>query len=691
MNSLQLSNRLRQETSPYLLQHAHNPVAWQPWDEQALELARIQDRPIFLSIGYSACHWCHVMERESFEDPETAAYLNEHFISIKVDREERPDLDAIYMEAVQLMTRHGGWPMSVFLMPDGVPFHGGTYFPPSPRQGMPSFRQVLEAVSEAFAARRSDLQTHGTNMVAQMVEIGSRRPESVSASAEANLARAVDQLQQQFDANYGGFGNAPKFPQPMTVDFLLTQAHDKSQRQARHMAEFTLNQMLKGGIYDQLGGGFHRYSVDTYWLVPHFEKMLYDNAQLLSTYLRSWQMTGKSDYLRVVRETITYLLREMTQPGGGFYSAQDADSEGEEGIFFLWDQTEIEEILDAEAAKAVCLVLGVSSGGNFEGRNILNRPHVLEECCRRLRMQPRPLQALLEESLSQLWNAREQRQKPARDEKILTEWNGLLISALAQCGVVLAHPGALHAARQAGEFIWKEMRDSGGYLLRSFRAGIAKNPGVLEDYAAYGLGLLDLFVAEADPKWLGRGETVANQIISQFADTESGAFFQTSHNHETLVMRRKEFIDNAVPSGNSLAANLFLRLAQITGEDHYRQQAASVFSFVEPLMAAQPTAFGRMLCAYTELHSPSQEVVIVGDPEDPATLALTKAARQPYHPRRLVMQIPPERHMELALWQGKVALNGQPTAYVCRNHVCNLPVTEVGDMLQQMHQIDLET
>lgn len=685
-----LANRLSQETSPYLLQHAQNPVAWQPWDEQALQWARTLDKPIFLSIGYSACHWCHVMERESFEDVDTAAYLNEHFISIKVDREERPDLDAIYMEAVQMMTRHGGWPMTVFLMPDGVPFHGGTYFPPTPRQGMPSFRQVLEAVSEAFAARRSDLQAHGASMVDQMVKLGSHRHAAQESRPGALLDKALGQLQQLFDENYGGFGNAPKFPQPMTIDFLLAQAHERSHRQARHMAEFTLNQMLKGGLYDQLGGGFHRYSVDTYWLVPHFEKMLYDNSLLLGTYLRAWQMTGKADYLRVTKETIAYLLREMKRPEGGFYSAQDADSEGEEGVFFLWDQAEIEDILDAEAAKAVCLVMGISTSGNFEGRNILNRPHALEESCRRLRMQPRQLQSLLKEALPKLWEVRELREKPSRDDKVLTEWNGLVISALAQCGAVLPHAAALQAAQEAANFIWNEMRTSDGSLLRSFRANQAKNAGVLEDYAAYGLGLLDLFAADADPKWLERGQALADKIVAMFTDAESGSFYQTGTEHESLVMRRKEYIDNAVPSGNSLAASLFLRLAQITGMDQYRKQATPVFSCVEGLMAAQPTAFGRMLCAYADLHGPAQEVIIVGEPEDPATQALAKAARQPYHPRRLVLQVPPDRDTELPIWQGKDLLDGAPTAYVCLNHVCNQPVADVGAMLRQMQLADSE-
>lgn len=686
MESPALINRLNAETSPYLLQHAGNPVAWQPWDAEALELARAEDKPIFLSIGYSACHWCHVMERESFEDETIAAYLNERFISIKVDREERPDLDAIYMEAVQIMTRRGGWPMTVFLMPDGSPFYGGTYYPPTSRQGMPGFLQVLEAVADAFADRRGDLKEHGANLVAQMVKMASLSAESPSVQPEETLGRAVSQLEQVFDANYGGFGGAPKFPQPMTLDFLLTQAHDRTHRQARHMAEHTLSRMLRGGIYDQLGGGFHRYSVDAHWLVPHFEKMLYDNAQLLETCLQAWQLTGGAEYLRGVEETIAYVLREMTQPGGGFYSAQDADSEGEEGVFFLWDKDHIEELLEEAAAAAVCLTLGVTPHGNFEGRNILNRPLAIEECVRRLRMHPSQLQDLLEHALPTLWRAREEREKPFRDEKILTEWNGLMIRALARCGAALPHPEALQAAREAADFIWEEMRTPDGALWRSYRAGQARNQAVLEDYAAYALGLLELFIADAAPRRLEQSLEIASQISDRFLDPETGSYFQTGNDHESLVMRRREYIDNAVPSGNSLTADLFLRLAQITGDDAFRRLAAPIFASVAPLMAAQPTGFGRMLRAYSDLHAPGQEVVIVGDSEDPRTRELAEAARRPYHPRRVVLQVPPRREVELPIWQGKDLLDGEPAAYVCHKHVCQQPVKGVGDMLEQLRQ-----
>ena len=683
MTARPFTNRLARETSPYLLQHAHNPVDWHPWDARALALAQTEDKPIFLSIGYSACHWCHVMERESFEDAETAAYLNAHFVNIKVDREERPDLDAIYMDAVQLMTRQGGWPMSVFLMPDGTPFHGGTYFPPTPRQGLPSFRQVLEAVTEAFARRRDDLQAHGVKMVAHMDALSAPAPAG-DLDREGLLSQARTQLAHVFDANYGGFGRAPKFPQPMTLDFLLAQAHDAGDRQARQMAEVTLTRMLNGGIYDQLGGGFHRYSVDAYWLVPHFEKMLYDNAQLLGTYLHAWQLTGKPDYRRVVLETIDYVLREMTHPEGGFYSAQDADSEGEEGTFFLWSLEEMEAALGQETAQAARLALGATARGNFEGRNILHRPLALEECSRRLRLQPERLQAVLQEARQALLQVRERRPRPARDDKILVEWNGLLIYALAQCGTVLPHAPALAAARRAADFIWERLRAADGRLRRSYKDGQAKFNGYLEDYAAYGRALLALFEADTNPVWLQRSQAVAATMRAEFEDAEGGAFFQTGHSHEKLVLRRKDFMDNAVPSGNSLAAAFLIRLAHIAGHAPYRASADRVFRRVGDLMGAQPTAFGCLLTALQDRDAPTQEVIIVGDPDAEATRALLHAARQSYHPRRFVAHLRPDHASDLPLLAGKTAAGGVPAAYVCRNQTCHAPVTNVADMLALM-------
>ena len=683
MNPHRHTNRLIHETSPYLRQHAHNPVDWYPWGEEALARATQEDKPIFLSIGYSACHWCHVMERESFEDETTATYMNERFVNIKVDREERPDLDSIYMEAVQVMTRHGGWPMSVFLMPDGTPFHGGTYFPPAARQGMPSFRQVLEAVVDAYTQRKPDLQAHGLKMVSFMDNLAQGRGGG-ELDGQDTLARAATQLRQHFDANYGGFGNAPKFPQPMTLDFLLAQSWTTGDLTDRNMAETTLTHMLNGGIYDQLGGGFHRYSVDTYWLVPHFEKMLYDNAQLLKTYLQAWQLTGQEDYRRMVDQTIAYVLREMTSPDGGFYSAQDADSEGEEGLFFLWSLAEIQALLPADEARIVTTVLGVSDQGNFEGRNILHRPRSLEENCRYLRLKPHEVQAGLARAMHTLEQAREKRIRPARDDKILTEWNGLMIEALALCGAVLPHPAALQAAREAADFIWTEMRQPDGRLLRSFKDDQARFNAYLEDYAAYGNGLLALFASDSDPRWLARSQEIAALMQEEFEDTPTGGFFQTGHQHEKLVMRRKEYLDNAVPSGNSLAAHLYIQLAQLTDRADYRAVAEGIIRQVGELLAAQPTAFGRMLCAVAALEAPTQEIVIVGDPESALAQDMAHAARQRFHPYRLVTVLPPDHGSDLPVFAGKVQQGSIPTAYVCRNHVCHNPVDSVQAMLDLM-------
>lgn len=678
------ANRLIHETSPYLLQHAYNPVDWHPWSPAALELAVREDKPIFLSIGYSACHWCHVMERESFEDDATAAYMNDRFVNIKVDREERPDLDAIYMDAVNLMTRHGGWPMSVFLMPDGTPFHGGTYFPPTPRQGMPSFRQVLEAVADAYASRPDELRAHGQKMVSILRNWPGTQP-SPDVDHTGLVDQALNQFRESFDQHNGGFSGAPKFPQPMTLDFVLTKSWCDQDLSSRNMAEHTLNRMLNGGIFDQIGGGFHRYSVDAHWLVPHFEKMLYDNAQLLRTYLHAWQLTGDADYRRVITSTIAYVLREMTHPEGGFYSAQDADSEGEEGKFFVWSPAEIEALLEPEAARAVTVVMNVTEGGNFEGRSILHRPRSMVENGRRLRLQPERLQAVLDDALATLWQAREERVHPARDDKILTEWNGLMMHALAECGAVLPDPAALQAARAAGDFIWARLRRTDGRLRRSFKDDQARFNGYLEDHAAYGLASLALFEADAEPKWLERGLAVADVLLEEFEDREgAGAFFQTGHRHETLVIRRKDFMDNAVPSGNSLAAEFLLRLHHLTVNPAYLKAAERIFGQAAELLRAQPTAFGRLLEALNGVDTAWQEVIIVGPPADPVTLEMAQVARQRFHPYGLVMVLPPDHELDLPLLAGKTALDGKPTAYVCRNHTCRAPVTTVQAMLDEM-------
>ena len=675
------TNRLIHETSPYLRQHAHNPVDWYPWGEEALTLAKERDLPIFLSIGYSACHWCHVMERESFEDGATASVMNAGFINVKVDREERPDLDSIYMEAVQLMTRHGGWPMSVFLLPDGTPFHGGTYFPPIPHQGMPSFRQVLQAVSDAYTNRRDELTEHGRKLVSMLQSSQQRTTDEADLPA-AILAKAVRNLRGSFDSQSGGFGGAPKFPQPMNLDFLLAHSWEQQNMADRHMAEHTLTKMLNGGIYDQLGGGFHRYSVDAVWLVPHFEKMLYDNAQLLRTCLSAWQLSGHNDYLRVINETFAWLQGEMTHADGGFYSAQDADSEGEEGKFFVWSLAEIEEVLPEDEAAAVTVAFGVSEEGNFEGHNILNRPLTPDEVCRRLRLSPRRLQVLMDKATQTLFEVRAQRIHPATDDKILCEWNGLTIHALAECGAVLADPDMLAAARKAAHFVWDHMRDADGSLLRTWKDGTAPLRGYLEDHAAYGRALLALFEAEGDSVWLQRCQAIAAIMLAEFEDQgEEGGFFQTSHNHESLVIRRKDYQDNAIPSGNSMAAEFLVRLAWTTDESRYLAAAQRVFQGAGAILTAYPTAASRMVSALQSWQATPQEVVITGDPSDPVKADLARQARRMYHPYRIVVEVGPKTNTDLPMLAGKSFDDGRPAAWVCRNKTCLPPVHTVQDLL----------
>lgn len=623
----QQTNRLVHETSPYLLQHAHNPVDWYPWGEEALEKARREDKAIFLSIGYSPCHWCHVMERESFEDEETAALMNQLFVNIKVDREERPDLDSIYMEAVQAMTNSGGWPMSVWLTPEGKPFHGGTYYPPEPRYGMPSFQQVLESVARAYENQRDDVAKQAqrlTDVIARtaLLEASDQR------LTIGILDEAVQTLRQYFDEYDGGFGQHPKFPQPMTLDFAMSQYARTQDPETLYIAELTLEKMALGGIYDQLGGGFHRYSVDAVWLVPHFEKMLYDNSQLLRSYLQAWQLTDKPLYRRIVNETIDYILREMWSPEGGFYSTQDADSEGEEGKFFVWSVDEIETILGAEKARIFCAYYGVSQRGNFEGHNILNVNMTVEDVARRFGIEEEVVIATIADGKTKLFNEREKRIKPGRDDKILTEWNGLMIHAMAECGAVLNRDDALHAARSAANFILSQMRQPIGLLYRSYKDGQARLNAYLEDYAALIRSLIALYEATFEPRWLDEAIRLAQLMIQQFGDDERTGFFQTGIEHEALVVRRKDFIDNAIPSGNSMAAEALLRLSVLTGNDTYRERAVGILCVMKDAMASQPTGFGRMLSALNTYLSPSQEVVIIGDPADAKTEALLAEVRK---------------------------------------------------------------
>jgi uncharacterized protein YyaL (SSP411 family) len=669
------TNRLAGETSPYLLQHAHNPVDWYPWGPEALERARAEDKPIFLSIGYSACHWCHVMERESFEDETTAALMNEHFVSIKVDREERPDLDAIYMDAVQALTGQGGWPMSVFLLPDGQPFYGGTYYPPEPRYGMPSFRQLLLGIAEAYRARREQVRGQAGRLTAVL-----RRTAEIGAPGSEIgtdlLDEALGRLGQHFDEQEGGFGSQPKFPQPMTLDFAMLEYKRTGDLDALYVAELTLEKMAQGGIYDQLGGGFHRYSVDNRWLVPHFEKMLYDNAQLLRAYLHAWQITRRPLFRRVVDETTDYVLREMTAPQGGFYSTQDADSEGHEGLFFTWTQEEIEEALDSHSAAIFEAHYGVSQGGNFEGRNILHVSRTVEDVAERFRTTPAEVEAALALARSVLFERREGRVKPGRDEKILAEWNGLMIHALAECGAALGRADALDAAVNGARFVLDHMSQPDGRLFRSYKDGQARLNAYVEDYAAFIRALIALYETTFDLTWLAQASRLTQVMLEQFHDPENGGFFQTGRDHEELVARRKEFIDNAIPAGNSLAAESLARLAVLVGNEEYRREALRACLLMQAALPQQPTAFGRLLGVVEMLLTPSQEVAIVGDPADAATMALLAEVRARYLPHTVLALKGPGEESVLPLMEGRELVRGLPAAYVCENYACRLPVTE---------------
>ncbi len=682
------TNRLIDETSPYLLQHAHNPVDWYPWGEEALAKARKEDKPIFLSIGYSACHWCHVMEHESFENTTVAALMNARYVSIKVDREERPDLDAIYMDAVISMTNSGGWPMSVFLTPEGQPFYGGTYYPPEPRYGMPSFTQVLHSVADAYEKRRGEVLGQAVRLTEAMQRTAFLSAQDDEIGTEL-LDEAVAQLHQSFDDEDGGFGSQPKFPQPMTLDFLMAYVARTNQSAAAaamdpldalYMAETTLTKMAHGGIYDQLGGGFHRYSVDRVWLVPHFEKMLYDNSQLLRSYLHAWQLTDRPLYRQVVEETIDYILREMTAPTGGFYSTQDADSEGEEGKFFVWTPSEIEQILDAHEAAIFENYYGVSDRGNFEGTTILSVTRTVADVAERFRVSTAEIERVLATGRQKLFAHREGRITPARDEKILTEWNGLMIHALAECGVVLGRADALQAAVQAADFILSTMRQQDGKLYRSYKDGRARFNGYLEDYAALIRGLIALYEATFDLRWLGEASRLTQLMFAQFHDAENGGFFQTGIDHEKLVVRRKDFIDNAIPSGNALAAEALVRLSVLVGTPTYRQEAMRIVLTMKEAMARQPNGFGRLLALLETLLHPSQEIAIVGEANSTATATLLAEVRRHFLPNTVLALKEPTVESMLPLLAGRTLVSGEAAAYVCENYSCQLPVTTSAEL-----------
>jgi uncharacterized protein YyaL (SSP411 family) len=651
-----MSNRLAGETSPYLLQHRDNPVDWYPWGEEALGRAREQDRPILLSVGYSACHWCHVMERESFEDAETAAYMNEHFVCIKVDREERPDVDAIYMEAVQTISGQGGWPMTVFLDPEGVPFYGGTYFPPDESRGMPSFRMVMEAVVDAFERKREELRERAPEIRARLGAIGLVEP-SAEQPGSAELEAAVQRLLAAADRERGGFGGAPKFPPASALELLLGRGEHE-------VVERTLDTMLAGGIYDQVGGGFARYAVDPDWLVPHFEKMLYDNALLARAYLHGWQELGHQRYRRVCEETLDWLLREMRGPEGGFFSALDADSEGEEGRFYVWTPAQIRELLGA-GADEVIEHYGVSERGNFEGANILHLAAGADAV-------PPPD---LDEARRVLYEARAKRVWPGLDDKRLAAWNALAIAALAEAGAVLGREDYLDAARACAEFVLGQMRDDEGRLLRTYKDGGARLNAYLEDHAFLLEALLTLYESSFEVRWFEAARTLADETIARFGDPERGGFFSTSADHEQLIARRKEIGDHPIPSGNSAAALGLLRLAALTGEREYGRQADGVLALFAKLAIEHPQSFAHLLQALDFQLAPTREVALVGD--DLADLAA--AVRSRFRPH-LVLAGGAEGSDEPPLLRRRPSIDGRPAAYVCERFACQAPVTDAKEL-----------
>jgi uncharacterized protein len=660
-----MANRLAAETSPYLLQHKENPVDWYPWGEEALSRAKAEDRPLLVSIGYSACHWCHVMEHESFEDPETAAFMNEHFVCVKVDREERPDVDAIYMQAVQAMTGHGGWPLNVFLDPEGIPFFGGTYFPPEGAHGMPSFRRVLEAVAESWTTKREEIRTAAPRTVEGLAAATAVRPPE-EILAPAALDEAERGLAGVFDATHGGFGGSPKFPPASALEFLMMRG---SQR-ALEIVTTTLDRMARGGIYDQVGGGFARYSVDAHWLVPHFEKMLYDNALLARAYLHAWQLTGNEYFRRICEETLDWALREMRGPEGGFYSALDADSEGEEGKFYVWTADELRDVLGDEAG-ALMGYWGVDRGPNFEGRSIL---HVSGEEIDA---------ATLERARAKLYEVRSQRVWPGLDDKRLTAWNALTIAALADAGAVLGREDYIAAARACAAFLDRQMRDSSGRLLRTYKDGRASLNAYLEDHAFLVEALLVLYEATFEPRWFVRARELAGSTIERFGDPGGGGFFTTSNDHEALVVRLKDFEDHPIPSGNSSAAYGLLRLAALAGEREYERRALDVLRLVHRAAARYPQAFGHMLQAMHFHFSPRREVALVGEPLG----MLAEVVRRRYRPTVVLAGMAPgdtTAEAAVPLLAGRTPVDGKPAAYVCENFACQLPVTEPDALERQL-------
>jgi uncharacterized protein YyaL (SSP411 family) len=683
MSQPAFTNRLAGETSPYLRQHQHNPVDWYPWGPEALERARKLDRPIFLSIGYSACHWCHVMEHESFENPEIARILNEHFVSIKVDREERPDLDQIYMAAVQMLTRQGGWPMSVFLTPDLRPFTGGTYFPPDDRYGRPGFRRILTMLADAWVNRRPEIDEAAGQITEQLQLVGQLAPGSGELGPEL-LRNAARLLARNFDSRYGGFGGAPKFPHPMDLRFLLRAADRFDDEQSLDMVRLTLDRMAGGGIYDHLGGGFARYSTDERWLVPHFEKMLYDNALLALCYTEAYQRSGEPAYREVVEETLGWVVREMTSPEGPFYSTLDADSEGVEGKFYVWTEQEILEQLGEANGRLFCTVYGVEESGNWddphapgEPKNVLHRARTLTQVAKMEHLDEAEVRSRIDAARRVLFQARERRVRPGLDDKILTAWNGLMIAAFSRAAQAFDRPDYTNVASRAADFILTRMRGPDGRLLRTCKVGVpARLNGYLEDYAYLIDALVSLYETTFEPRWVKSALELADILVDQFSDPEGGGFFFTGRDHETLIARGKDPYDNATPSGNAMAVTGLLRLVKLTGRTDLWRQAESTLGLYGQLMAEHPSAVGQMLVALDFYLGPTQEIALVGDPAAEDTRRVLRAVRSGFRPNQVVAFLKPGEAVpaEIPLLADRSSIDGQATTWVCQDFTCQAPL-----------------
>lgn len=681
-----MPNHLINETSPYLLQHAHNPVDWHPWGEEALSKARVEDKPIFLSIGYAACHWCHVMAHESFEDPETAALMNANFVNIKVDREERPDIDSIYMQATIAMTSSGGWPMSVFLTPDLKPFYAGTYFPPVRRFNLPSLKDVLSKLADAWKNDRNEVENIGKK-VGEHIRIQSKSEIGDMLTSE-HFRAIANAIQSSYDWGYGGWGDAPKFPQAMAIEFLLHHSVADKTEDYTKLIKHCLNAMSRGGMYDVVGGGFARYSTDNLWKIPHFEKMLYDNALLTRAYLHAWQVTKEPLYKRIVEETLNFISREMTHEQGGFYSSLDADSEGEEGRFYVWTLDEIRAVLqnDSEFFEAA---YGITPQGNWEGRTVLQRALDDASLAARFKLDLETVSSKLAKSHAKLLSARASRLRPATDDKILTAWNGLMLASIAEAARVLADENSkaniyLNLATRNAEFLLSHLRPD-GKLRRAWRNGKTTQEVFLEDYAALILGLLELYQTDFDPKWFAAAKKLADEMIERFGDTEGG-FFDTPFDGETLLFRPKEIQDNATPSGNAMACEALIKLAEFTGDGKYRDLAEKSLSLITGYVLRHPLGFARWLSAAENAAGSMKQVAVLGEAGEKYFERMIQVIRSEYRPDIIVAASshPVDAHAPVLL-KDRPLVNGKATAYVCEGFVCKQPVTEADDLVEQLN------